>query len=212
MKDIVIVGAGGFGRELTWLIEDINKVASEWNLVGYIDDNKEIINKKIDGYEVIGDIESLVKMGVVNVALGIGSPKVKESIINRLRGINNIRYPNLIHPSTIISPRAQIGIGNIICAGNVVSINSKIYDYVTINLSCTIGHDVHLFDFVTVSPGTNISGYVKVGEKSDLGTGSCIIQNVNIGNNSIIGAGSVVIRDIPDNCTAVGNPAKVIKR
>ena len=48
-------------------------------------------------------------------------------------------------------------------------------------------------------------------KNSWIGAGSTIIQNRNIGENSMIGAGSVIIRDIPNNCTVVGNPGKIIK-
>jgi len=211
MINIVIIGAGGFGREVAWLIEDINKIQNEWNILGFIDDNKEAYGETINGVKVIGNVNSIQEMGEIYVAVGVGSPTIKEKIIQKIKEFSNVRYTNLIHPSVIIAPYAKLGIGNIICANNILSVNCKIHNFVTVNLDCTVGHDVILEDFVTVSPGVNLSGFVTVKKKTDIGTGSSVIQGITIGGNSIIGAGAVVVKDIPANCTAVGAPAKPIK-
>ncbi|MWK60345.1 transferase, partial [Pseudomonas otitidis] len=93
----------------------------------------------------------------------------------------------------------------------IITVDIKIGNHVIINLDCTLGHDDIIHDYVTIYPSVNVSGNVEVGECSELGTGMQIIQGKIIGNETIVGAGAVVIRDIPDKCTAVGNPAKVIK-
>ena len=111
----------------------------------------------------------------------------------------------------ILSDRVQIGASTIICAGTIITVDIRIGDHVIINLDCTLGHDDIIRDYVTIYPSVNVSGNVEVGECSKFGTGMQIIQGKNIGTESIIGAGAVVIRDIPDRCTAVGSPAKVIK-
>jgi acetyltransferase-like isoleucine patch superfamily enzyme len=104
-----------------------------------------------------------------------------------------------------------MGEGNIICAGNILTCNIVIGNYVTINLTCTIAHDDIIEDFVTILPGCNISGNVHLKRKVDVGTKTAIIPGVVVGENTIIGAGSTVINDLPANCTAVGTPAKPIK-
>jgi FlaA1/EpsC-like NDP-sugar epimerase len=107
MKDIVIIGAGGFGRETAWLIEDINNKKPEWNIVGFVDDNASIQGSKINGYEVVGDINWL-KEQELYVVSAIGDPIIKKKVIDRLEGSNN-KYPVLIHPSAIYSDRVTIG-------------------------------------------------------------------------------------------------------
>lgn len=209
MKDIVIIGAGVFSREVAWLIEDINKVNAEWNIVGFVDDNEAIQGSEFNGYKVIGNIEWL-KNQELNVVNGIGDSVIRKKIMERLAESKNT-YPVLIHPSVIYSDKVSFGEGSIICAGNIISINIEIGKHVIINLSCTIGHHSDLGDYTTILPGVNISGFVKTGECVNLGTGSAIIQGITIGKNTIIGAGAVVIKDIPANCTAVGTPAKPIK-
>ena len=209
MKDIVIIGAGGFGREVAWLIEDINKKNMEWNLVGFVDDNKTIQGTEVNGYRVVGDIDWLKdqELFVVNA---IGDPIIKKKVMDRLDGSKN-QYPVLIHPSVIYSESVNFGEGSIICAGNIITVNIEIGKHVIINLDCTIGHDANIGDYSTVLPSVNISGFVKTEECVSVGTGSAIIQGVNIGRNTVIGAGAVVVKDLPANCTAVGSPAKPIK-
>lgn len=211
MKDIVIIGAGGFGREVAWLIDDINQHKSTWNLLGYVDDASHLRGANINGRAVIGGIDALDGLKDISIAFGIGSPKVKSAIYNKLSDKPDLLFPNLIHPSVIIAPFVEMGRGIILCANSILSVNAIIKDFVTVNLNCTIGHDVILNNFATIAPGANLSGYVEIGASTDVGTGSSIIQGLKVGNNTILGAGSVVIKDLPNNCTAVGIPAKPIK-
>jgi len=209
MKDIVIIGAGGFGREVAWLIECINKVANEWNIVGFVDDNESIQGTVINGYKVVGNIEWLrhQEFYVVNA---IGDPITRKKLMERIKDSKN-NYPILIHPNVICSNKVKIGEGSIICAGNIITVNIEIGKHVIVNCDCTIGHDAILGDYTTVFPSVNISGFVKTEECVSIGTSSAIIQGVTVGKNSIIGAGAVVVKDLLANCTAVGIPAKPIK-
>jgi sugar O-acyltransferase (sialic acid O-acetyltransferase NeuD family) len=209
MKDIVIIGAGGFGREVAWLIEDINKENTEWNILGFVDDKKEIHGTEMNGYEVLGGIEWL-KSQDLNVVCAIGDPITKKRTIERLKDSNN-SFPVLIHPSVIYSDRVSFGEGSIICAANIITTDIKIGNHVIVNLDCTIGHDATLGDYTTVLPSVNVSGFVVTEKSVSIGTGSAVIQGVKIGVNTVVGAGSVVVKDLPDNCTAVGAPAKPIK-
>ncbi|WP_253197388.1 acetyltransferase [Clostridium algidicarnis] len=209
IKDIVIIGAGGFGREVAWLIEDINKLNNQWNILGFVDDNETIQETVINGYKVVGNIEWL-KEQELYVISAIGDPIIKKKIMDRISGSKNV-YPVLIHPSVIYSDEVIFGEGSIICAGNIITVNIDIGKHVIINIDCTIGHDAILGDYTTVLPGVNVSGLVKIEECVSIGTGTAIIQGVSVGKNTVIGAGSVVVKDLPENCTAVGAPAKPIK-
>lgn len=210
MKDIVIVGASGFGKEVAWLIEDINKVNEEWNLLGFIDDDLSKIGSLVYGYPVLGNL-SWLENKTVAVVIAIGNSEIRAKIAKSLERLS-ITYATLIHPSVITSKSVNIGTGSIVCAGNIVTVDINIGNHVIINLDCTVGHDAILSDFVTVYPSVNISGNVTLNKGIEVGTGAQIIQGVTIGENTIIGAGSVVVKEIPSNCTAVGIPAKVIKQ
>lgn len=209
MEQIVIIGAGGFGREVAWLIEEINRTEKKWDILGFVDENPNIKGSTINGYKVVGDIEWLRDQDIYAVC-AVGDPGAKKSIIERLKD-TKIKYPVLIHPSVIMSNLINIGEGSIICAGSILTVNIEIGKHVIINLDCTIGHDAVIKEYSTILPSVNVSGYVNIESCTSIGTGTQIIQGLKINKNTTIGAGSVVVKDLPANCTAVGIPAKPIK-
>ncbi len=212
MKKLIIIGASGFGREVAWLVERINKNRQEWDLLGFIDDNKSLTGEVINGYTVLGTTDCIGEHLDAFFVCAIGASKTRESIINRISKNNpGIKFATVIDPSVEKSDLVSIGEGCIICAHTILTVNIKIGSHVIINLDCTVGHDAVLDDFVTLYPSVNVSGITEVGTCSELGTGMQIIQGKKIGKYTIVGAGAVVVKDIPDNCTAVGSPAKPIK-
>ncbi len=212
MKDLIIIGASGFGREVAWLVERINKVEPTWNLIGFVDDNAEIQNAEINGYRVLGTSDDVIKYPDSYYVCAVGASRTRERIINRVKQINpNIMFGTVIDPSVEVSDLVTIGEGTIICANTIITVNILIGSHVIINLDCTVGHDAILNDFVTLYPSVNVSGITNIGYCSELGTGMQIIQGKTVGEYSIVGAGAVVVKDIPAKCTAVGSPAKPIK-
>ncbi len=212
MKKLFIIGAGGFGREIAWLAERINKIFQVWEIEGFLDDNEALHGTMQDGYPVLGGCNYLkdVKEEVYAVA-AIGSARVKKAVVDRLAEYRYVRFATLIDPSVIHSGRVEIGEGSIICAGTILTVDIRIGKHVIINLDCTVGHDAEIGNYTTIYPSVNISGNVTVGEEAELGTGTQIIQGKRIGDRAVLGAGTVVIRDIESDCTAVGSPAKVVK-
>lgn len=211
MRKILIFGAGGFGREVQWLIECINQKNPTWTIEGYLDDGVEP-GTEVNGYQVLGGIEKLRDFDEnIAVVCAVGSARVREIIINRIKEMGNYQFPNLIHPDVQMSDSVTFGEGNIICAGNILTVNIEVKDFVIINLSCTVGHDAVLESFVTVYPGVNISGCTIMHKGVELGTGSKIIQGIEVAEKSIIGAGAVVVRDITEAGTYAGVPAKKIR-
>lgn len=211
-KDIVIIGAGGFAKEVLWLLEQINNSTDEWNILGFVDKMPSSNQNKVHGYSIVGDDKWLEKYeDPIHVVCAIGSPTLRKQIIQRLKNKRNIIFPNIISEKAILSDKIDMGEGCIVCASSIVTVDVKLGNFVIINLDCTIGHDAILDDFVTIYPSVNVSGNVTIASETEVGTGTNIIQGISIGNESIIGAGAVVIRDIKGYCTAVGNPAKEIK-
>lgn len=208
MKEIVIVGAGGFGREVAWLIEEINKKERRYNLLGFLDENQEVESKVINGYKVLGNLEFFEKKKNIYFVVAVGNAKVKKVLVEK--AIEKGGIPEtLIHPSVIKSDLNEIGEGVIICAGNIVTANTKIGDFVTLNLGCTVGHDVVIEKYTTVYPAVSISGNCVIGEQSEIGTRTAIIQGISLGRKVITGAGSVIIKSFEDDCTLIGVPAKM---
>ena len=211
MKKIAIIGAGGFGREVKMLIDQINTVSPKYTFIGYYDDGKEK-GMLINGFPVLGKVSDLNTVSEeISVALALGNPIYKKNVVTLIEN-QNITFETLIHPNVLIgNDEVSIGKGTVICAGNIITCNISIKDYVTLNLACTIGHDTILENFVSLMPGVNVSGEVVLEEAVYVGTGAKIINQVSVGKNTTIGAGAVVSKSIPENCTAVGIPAKPIK-
>lgn len=205
MKDIVIVGASGFAQEIKWLIDRINSVEPCWNFLGYID------NHANDSSVIGNDAYLFDYPKELHVVIAIADTALRCKLAAFFSGNRMLRFPNLIDPSVITSESISIGEGNLICAGSILTVGIEIGDFCIINLDCTIGHGAVIQDFVTVNPGVNISGNARLARGANIGTGSQILQGRCIGRNTIIGAGSVVLRDMPDDCTAVGVPARIIK-
>ncbi|HFS67691.1 MAG TPA: acetyltransferase [Flavobacteriia bacterium] len=211
MKKIAIIGAGGFGREVKNLIEQINKHIEEYIIIGFFDDN---IDKyaQISGLPVLGKISEINNINTETyLVFGIGDPKFKQKIFKTIKN-KNIIFPTLIHPSVIKNNNnIKIGDGSIICAGTILTCDIVIGNFVLLNLCCTVGHDAIIKNFSSFMPSVNISGEVIIEDCVYVGTGATIINKIKIGENSIIGAGALVSKKIPSNCTAVGIPAKPIK-
>lgn len=212
MKNIVIIGAGGFAREVAWLIEEINIAQPEWNFLGYIDDNIKTHGTMINEFPVLGDFswfETDVAQDVLAVC-AIGDPIIREKLVRKANQYN-VRFANLIHPSVRYSRFIHFGEGIIICAGNNLTTNISIGSHVIINLDCTVGHDAIIEDYVTLLPSINVSGNTVLKRGCNIGTNSSIIPGTIVGEWAVLGAGAIVTKDIPPCCVAVGMPAKAIK-
>lgn len=210
MKKIAIFGAGGFGREVAMLIEQINQQKVTWELIGFFDDGVSQ-RTRIFGYPVLGGANELNQYkDKLFVVFAIGNPDIKRNVIST---INNsaLLFPVLVHPNVLLGKDTTIGKGSIITAGNILTVNVKVGEHVILNLACTIGHDVVIGNYSTVMPGANISGKVEIGERVMIGTGAKVIHELSVGSSTKVGAGAVVVKSLPAACTAVGVPAKVIK-
>lgn len=212
MQKIAIFGAGGFGREVHMLIEQINRQQPQWEFIGYFDDGPAK-GTMVNGFEVLGALKELNSYpNKLAVVFALGHPATKASVIKKVHN-SNLFFPILIHPNVLcgLAEFNEIGEGSIITACNIITVNTKIGRHVILNLSCTVGHDSIIGDYCSFMPSVNISGEVNIAEGVFVGTGAKIINQLEIGENTIIGAGAVVLKSLPANCTAVGIPAKPVK-
>lgn len=212
MKNIAIIGGGGFGREVKTIIDEINIISPQtYNFIGFFDDglDKGVL---INNYPVIGGINDLNHYEEeLAIILCVADPKTKKEIISKVDN-SMIEFPTIIHPRASVSAEfVTIGRGCIICEGTIVTCNIEIEDFVILNLSCTVGHDTKIGSYSSFMPTVNISGEVNIEKCVYVGTGVKIINLLEIGENTIVGAGAVVAKSLPRNCTAVGIPAKPIK-
>ena len=211
MEKIAIVGAGGFGREVKMLIDQINRHEQKYEFLGYYDDGFTV-GSTINNNLVLGSVDDLAKNDeIISVVVAIGAPEIKRKIVEKLTR-STINFPTLIHPSVLIGDEfVTIGNGCIICAGTIITCNIELKDFVILNLMCTVGHDTVIGSYASFMPSVNISGEVIIHEDVYVGTGAKIINQLEIGRQTIVGAGAVVSKTLPEKCTAVGIPAKPIK-
>ena len=211
MGDIVIYGAGGFGRETALMLRQINEVQSTWNIIGFCDDN---FNKgvMVNGLPVIGGLRKLNEYeSNLSVVIAVADPSARKKIKEQLRN-PRIRYPQLIHPGVLLGAveSNRVEEGAIIAAGNILTTEIHIGKFAIINLSCTIGHDVTVGQYSSIMPGCSLSGMVTIGSEVLVGTGARILQNLRVGDRSRVGAGAVVTRDVVSDTTVVGIPASAV--
>jgi sugar O-acyltransferase (sialic acid O-acetyltransferase NeuD family) len=211
-----ILGAGGFAREVDWLIEEIYRdYKADYRPQNFIaPDLDEQVSRTINGKVVLSESEFFQKYGsdAVNCFMGVGNPETKEKILHKVQqNAKRAKFPNLIHPNVLHDKRntkISFGVGNIICSNAVITTDVIIGDFVTINLACTVGHDCSIGNFATLSPGVHLSGRVRLGDRVFIGTGAQIIERIHVTSNTIIGAGATVVRNIEIAGSYVGTPAK----
>lgn len=197
MQSIVIIGAGGLGREVRSLLEIENQFA------GFMDDKPVTAN-------YLGTVKEAEKFLQHSFLLAMGNPQFKKTVAQKLRKIS-ISYFNLISAHARVAVNHLKGVGIIVCDGVITTVDCKIGSHVLLNLNVTVGHDVVIADYCSIMPGANIAGNVTIGEATLIGSGAQILQGITIGSNARVGAGAVVTKNVPDNVTVVGVPAKIVK-
>jgi sugar O-acyltransferase (sialic acid O-acetyltransferase NeuD family) len=212
LKKVVIICAGGFGREVLDIFLAENAISPKWKILGFIDENPKMVGKIINGYPILGSFDyfdNAITDSVMAI-VAVGDNRVRKALIEKAERAGLV-FCNAIHPSVIYTPFISFGKGIVIAAGAVLTNLISIGNHVIINLNVTIGHDVKLEDFVNINPGANINGNNTIREGAFIGSGAVTIQNIEVGCWSIVGAGAVVISNIPDGVVAVGFPAKPLK-
>ena len=211
-QKVVIIGAGGFGREILDIFEAHNERSRAWEILGFIDDNPQLCGQRIRGYPVLGGVGWFSKPEAedVKTVVAVGDNRVRRKIAEKAMSCG-AKFCSIIHPSVIMTPHVKLGEGIIIAAGCIFTNDIGIRDHVIINLDVTVGHDTVIESFVNINPGVHINGNNKILEGAYVGSGAVTIQSITIGKWSVVGAGAVVVKDVPEKVVAVGVPAKPIR-
>lgn len=211
MKQILIVGAGGHGKEVHQLLLDINAQRQEWDFLGFVDDDPKKSGTLVHGAPVLGGLPVLARYPECYVVIAIGNVDVKAETAAKITHSRNARFATLAHPSALIGRGVVIGEGVTICAGAILTTDIEVGAHVIVNTGAIISHDCRIGTYSTIAPRAVISGNVQIGDGVDVGAGTTIIQGLKIGSGAAIGAGAVVIADVEKNTTVVGCPARAIK-
>ena len=211
MKDLIVFGAGGLGRETMFQLQEMNRANPAYRLLGFADDR--CYGTVVDDCPVLTDTQGLLcRTEDTCIVIAVGNPRSRRQIYNALRVNPYLTFPTVIAPNAVCSDRVRFGMGCLVGFGATLTVDITVGDFVLISNGCNIAHDAVLRDYATLYPAVHVSGSVTIGKSCEIGVGSSIIQGMTVGDGAILGAGCAVVRDIPPHCTAVGVPAKVIRR
>ena len=212
-KRIAVVGAGGFAREVKWLISEIGQ---RYEFIGYIVSDLSRLGDHDSKDEVLGDSAWFAAHAdqVDCLTIGIGSPAARQRVGRELTQLApGIEWPALVHPTVQLDRGScHVGIGVLLCAGVIATVNVRLEPFAMVNLSCTLGHEAVVGAGSVLNPTVNVSGGVCIEEGTLVGTGAQILQYVRIGAGATIGAGAVVTKDVAAGQTVGGVPARPLER
>ena len=210
MKNLFIVGAGGFGSEvLAWAEEVVARSSPGWRIAGFFDDDPGALTKRTLPYPVLGSVADCTPTQDDLFLCAIGNPQSRFAVCAAL-GSAGARFATLVHPTAIVGPRSALGEGCIVCPGVIISCDVVIGSHVILNMHSTIGHDARIGDGATISCHVDITGGVRLGRGTLIGSHASVLPEVVVGDYAVVGAGSIAVRDVPSNTTVIGNPARIL--
>jgi sugar O-acyltransferase (sialic acid O-acetyltransferase NeuD family) len=201
MRNLFIVGAGGFGREAVWTVERINAASQQpvWNVIGFADDDPAKASGNFEGYPLLGSVEKASKDHPgASVFIAVGDNAVRRRVYRDLRGHD---FPSLIDPSAQVSPTTEFKHGTFIACEAVVSVGTEIGKFVIINARAGVGHDSTVGDFANIAPGVSLSGHTTIGEDVMMGTNSCTAPGMTVGDGATVACGTPVLKNVAPGTT-----------
>lgn len=206
MNQLIVVGGGGFAKEVIWLAQDCG-----FHVLAVLDDNIEMHGKQVLGVPVIGGVYNWTTYKDCQFVVAIGSPRIRKVVVDKMLSLGRPNFATLIHPSVIKSQTVTFSEGCIICAGMIFTVEISVGKHCIFNLNGTVGHECNISDFVTIAPMVAISGNVNIFDYVEVGTGASIRQGIDLNRGSMLGMGAVLTKDIPQFVIYAGNPAKPLR-
>ncbi len=210
-RSLIIVGCGGFGREVFSTVRAINAQGGDWDLEGFVDDDPSPADRAAVlalGARVVGDVEFLAaRTDPFSAVVAIGSASSRRGVVDRLAGAP-VTFPVLVHPDATIGLLVSMDVGVVVATGARLSTNITVGAHVHIDQNATVGHDAVLHDFCRLNPQACVSGSVVVGASALIGASATVLQGLQVGESAVVGAGAVVTRPTPMGSIVTGVPAR----
>lgn len=207
MIELVIVGAGGHGRELASLIAGVNAADPTYHVAGFVDDGpSEPDRLERLGLPLLGDVSWLVDRPRP-FALGIGTSSTRRAVAARLEAAG-CEPVGLVAATGSLGLDVRLGPGTVVHEHATVTTNVTIGAHSHLNVGCAVQHDSVLGQFVQMSPGVFINGDCVIGDDVFIGSGAVVTRGIRVGAGARIGAGATVLTDVAPNSLVVGTPAR----
>jgi sugar O-acyltransferase (sialic acid O-acetyltransferase NeuD family) len=209
LRELIIIGAGGFGREvLAWAPQSLG-YETEWRIKGFIDDNPDALKGYPAPAPILGTIKDYAPTSDEVFVCGIGIPDLREKVSNMISERGG-EFVQLVHRTAVLGNEVSLGSGVVLCPYSLVSSNATIGQGTAVNYHSSVDHDVRVGRWTQISCHCDITAAVQLGDKVFLGSSVSIIPQIKVGDRAYLGAGSVVIRNVPAGARVVGNPARRI--
>jgi sugar O-acyltransferase (sialic acid O-acetyltransferase NeuD family) len=211
-RELLIFGAGGFGREVASWAGRAHWQDRGFEVVAFIDD--AAVAAELNGHPVLTLAQAAERFPQAGVLATVGNPRTRELLIAKAAEAGLAPTPPVIHPNVEYDHEyVEIAEGVVICPGSILTVQIKIEAHAQINLDCTVGHDVVIGTHSTLSPGVHVSGNVTLEPYTFIGTGAVTVNGlperpIVLGEGSVIGAGAVVTKNVPAGVTVTGVPAR----
>jgi sugar O-acyltransferase (sialic acid O-acetyltransferase NeuD family) len=211
--DLVVVGAGGFGRETVDAVRAMNASGASWRMLGHLDDNPSLADQQVNGIPVLGGLRELDNLPDAFVVVTTGRPDNYTSRPGIIAAIDlpAERYATIVHPSAAVSASSQIGPGCVLLACVVLTSGVRIGAHVRIMPHVTLTHDDIVGDFATLASGVRLGGGVRVGQCAYVGAGALVREDRTVGAGALVGMGAVVTVDVPAHEVWAGVPARRLR-
>lgn len=210
MKNLYIVGARGFGREVYNLAKESEGYETEFKIAGFLDDKADAL-AGYEGYpEIAGSVEEFIPAEDDVVVVALGDVRFKKKYVDVLLE-KGAEFYTLVHRDAYISQNVKIGRGCIVCANARISCDIEIGDFNTFQPFCLLGHDVRIGDYCQINSYAFMGGFAVIEDCVTLHTGAIIHPHKRVKSGAVVGAGAVVIRNVAENTTVYGNPARKLE-
>lgn len=209
MKTLLIVGAGGLGRETYQWVLDQQKADKRWYDIGFLDDNPHALDNYRLSAKIVGTVKAYEPRAGEEVICAIGDAEVIADICPVLVDKGAV-FATVIHPTALLADTCEIGKGVIVGPYAIISTDAKISDFSVVNSYVSVGHDVSVGKGCVISGFSDLMGFSALEEGVFLGSGARLLPSVRVAANAKVGAGSIVLKNVKANTTVFGNPAKII--